>query len=136
MAEIVVDTSVAFKWFVAYGEAGLDEAATLLRLHRAGEVSLIAPTLIMIEIANTLRYVTPSAEDAIAFLDGFVATGVTLFETTPQLVRAATVRASESGMSVYDALFLALAEQRGCTLASADHRAFAGIDTPVEIRLM
>jgi predicted nucleic acid-binding protein len=39
-------------------------------------------------------------------------------------------------MSIYDALFLALAEELDCPLITADRKAFADIDTPVEIRLI
>lgn len=134
--EVVIDTSVAFKWFVAYGETGLDEAAGLLRSHQVGEIALIAPSIIVVELANTLRYLTPTAEDALDFIDDFNCAGVRLFDTTVELVRKAAARASESGMSVYDALFLTLAEQRRCMLASADRKAFGDIGTSVEILIV
>lgn len=134
--EVVVDTSVAFKWFVAYGETGLTEAAGLLKSHRTGEIRLIAPSIIVVELASTLRYLTPDADDALGFIDDFDSVGVQLFDTTPKLVRSATVRASESGIGVYDALFLALAEQRNCMLASADRKAFGEIETSVDVLIV
>jgi len=135
-SEVVIDTSVAFKWFVAYGETGLAEAGRLLRSHQRGEITLIAPSIIVVELANTLRYLTPSAEDALGFIDDFDTAGVHLFDTTPDLVRNATVRASESGIGVYDALFLALAEQRRCMLASADRKAFGDIKTGIDVLIV
>lgn len=134
--EIAVDTSVVFKWFVAYGENGLNEAAELLQRQRSGAISLIAPSHITVEIANTLRYVTPSPSDAISYLEDFEAVGIRLFDTTPSLVRLAIKRASQTGMGVYDALFLALAEERGCPLVSADRKAFAGIESAIEVHLI
>jgi predicted nucleic acid-binding protein len=134
--EVVIDTSVAFKWFVAYGETGLTEAARLLRSQRTGEVTLIAPSIIVVELANTLRYLTPDPEDALGFIDDFDCAGVQLFDTTLDLVRNATVRASESGIGVYDALFLALAEQRNCMLASADRKAFGNIKTSIDVLIV
>ena len=134
--EVVIDTSVAFKWFVAYGESGLSKAAGLLRSHQTGEITLIAPSIIVVELANTLRYLTPSAEDALGFIDDFNCAGVQLFDTSLDLVRNATVRASESGIGVYDALFLALAEQRHCMLASADRKAFGDIETSIDVLIV
>ncbi len=133
--ELVVDTSVAFKWCVAYGEGGIDEAASLLAKHRIGQIELIAPATILVEIANTLRYLLP-ADDALSLMDGFRNTHVRLFNVTHDLVRRATLRAAETGMGVYDALFLALAEERGCPLVTADRKAFEGIDSSVDITLL
>ena len=132
---MVVDTSVAFKWFVGWGETGLDDAAELLAAHRRRELRLIAPSTIAVEIANTIRYLVPIA-DALELLAQFEATHIELHDTTPDLVRRATERAAETGMGVYDALFLALAEQHGCALATADRKAFADVETPIPIRLI
>jgi predicted nucleic acid-binding protein len=51
-------------------------------------------------------------------------------------LRTATDLACRHNLSVYDALFLQLAEELDCPLVSADRRAFAGIDSPVEILLL
>jgi len=134
--EVVVDTSVAFKWFVAYGETGLTEAARLLKSHRTGEITLIAPSIIVVELANSLRYLTPDAEAAMGFIDDFDSAGVQLFDTGPNLVRSAVVRAREAEIGVYDALFLALAEQRHCMLASADRKAFGDIKTSIDVLIV
>lgn len=133
--EIVVDTSVAFKWFVAFGESGLGEAAQLLTAHQRGEVVLIAPSTLPVEIANTLRYIV-APEDARALLADFEAFHVDLVEITYDLVQKATSRAAQTGIGVYDALFLALAEEHDCPLATADRKAFADAATAIEIRLV
>ena len=134
--EVVIDTSVAFKWFVGYGETGLDGAGSLLRAHREGELELIAPSTITVEVANALRYLLPRPGDALDFLHELESVRLRLYDTTPSLVRLATTRALETGMAVYDALFLALAEQRECPLVTADLKAFASIRSPIEIRLL
>ena len=133
---LVVDTSVAFKWFVAYGEQSLDEAVELLEAHRNDEVTLMAPSTVLVEIANTLRYLVPDPREALGFLGDFEAMHIVLFDPTPQRVRRAALRASETGMGVYDALFLALAEELECPLVSADRKAFSDVETSVEIRVL
>ncbi len=133
---LVVDTSVAFKWFVAYGERSLDEAVELLEAHRNAELTLMAPSTVLVEIANTLRYLIPDRNETLGFLDDFEALHIVLFEPTPRRVRHAALRASETGMGVYDALFLSLAEELECPLVSADRRAFSDVETSIEIRLL
>lgn len=132
----VIDTSVAFKWFVAFGEDGLDGAAQLVRAHREGEVILAAPAIMPVEIANALRYALPSVEDAVELLDELHRIGVRIFQPTPSRIRTATRRASETGLSIYDALFLQLAEELECPLFTADARAFAGVDSTTEVRVI
>ena len=41
---VVIYTSVIFKWFVAYGESGIDDACGLLKQHQEGELTLAAPS--------------------------------------------------------------------------------------------
>jgi predicted nucleic acid-binding protein len=133
---LVVDTSVAFKWFVAYGERSPGEAVELLEAHRNAELTLMAPSTVLVEIANTLRYLIPDPQETLGFLRDFEAMHIVFFEPTPGRVRHAALRASETGMGVYDALFLSLAEELECPLVSADRGAFTDVETSVEIRLL
>lgn len=124
---LVVDTSVAFKWFVGYGESGLDEAWELLRAHRDGEVTLIAPSLVLAEIANRLRYSGIRPDDALEFLTDFDQSHVALFNGTYERTKRAVHCAFENRITVYDAMFLALAQEFECTLVTADRKAFGAI---------
>jgi predicted nucleic acid-binding protein len=116
---LVVDASVALKWFV--DEEGSPEAAALLG---RGD-SLIAPDLIMPEVSNaTWKMVRrdmmhPAQQVAAvtrlpAMLDELVPTG--------PLARRAVTIAALLNHAAYDCFYLALAEQRGGTLVSADRR--------------
>lgn len=132
---LVIDTSVVFKWFVAYGEGGLDTAAQLLRAHRDGAVLLVAPSTMPVEVANTLCHSVPSPADAAAIFESLGLIGISIVEPSHDSVLSALRRARETGLTVYDALFLQLAEALECPLATAD-RAFVAVDTPIQVMLV
>ncbi len=132
----MVDTSVAFKWFLECGEEFVEEAYAVLDEQIEGRVSLAAPASMPVELANALRYSKHDRDDVLAALEDLDLTHVELFEPTSQRLHAAAELAYRHGLSIYDALFLALAEELACPLVTADRRAFAGIETGVEIRLL
>jgi predicted nucleic acid-binding protein len=116
---LVIDASVALKWFV--DEAGSFEAAALIG---RGD-SLIAPDLIMPEVCNATwkmvrRDMMHPAQQIAAvtqlpsILDELVPTG--------PLARRAVTITTALNHPAYDCFYLALVEQRGGTLVSADRR--------------
>lgn len=133
----VVDTSVVFKLFLAYGESGLDEVWVLMRRHRDREVLLVAPELGAIEIAGILRHVGIDEPSALEFFAVYRDLAIELIPPTPARIRAALSTAFEHQLSIYDAMFLALAQELDCELITADLRAFGAIPQRVaKVRLM
>jgi predicted nucleic acid-binding protein len=134
---IVVDSSIAFKWLSALGENRVDLAVDLLHRHLTGETILIAPASLPWEVANALRWKRriPSSE-VIELIGHLEAIQIHLMDATYSRVRSAAELAYSHGLSVYDALFLDLATEFDCPLVTADYRAFADVDTSVEIRLL
>lgn len=114
---MIIDASVAFKWFVA--ERGSDDAHALLRAQH----ELCAPDLILAEVAGALaRAVQAGAIDA-----GDAETAVgrlsSLFaELAPagDLIEAAFALALALKRPVASCLYLALAERRDDVLLTAD----------------
>lgn len=132
----VVDSSVAFKWLHPEEEGHVAEASALLWRHHNGAVQLTAPPAIHLELANALRHSKLDQTAVLAIIGAFGGLRLELIESTPDRIARAAELSYQFGIAVYDALFLALAEELRCPLVTADRRAFANIDTPVEIRLL
>ncbi len=119
-AVLVVDTSVAVKWYIP--EPGSAAAVRLL----AGEDLLLAPDLLGPELGNVLwkkvrrGELTPreAGECAIAFVE---LCPVSMLASAPYLPAALEI-ALRYGRTVYDALYLALALERGARYVTADDR--------------
>jgi len=119
--KLVVDAAVAVKWFVP--ETHSAEASRLL--HPQHE--LLAPDLLFPEVGNVLwkkverRELQP--EEARSVLHGLARVSLAVHPCQP-LVPAALEIALANRRTVYDSLYLALAEARGCRLVTADRRLF------------
>jgi predicted nucleic acid-binding protein len=117
MKKVVVDASVAVKWFVP--EIHSEAAARLLD----PDIVLCAPDLIGPELGNILwkkvRRREIARAEAAEILDAFVAVP---FEIRPStvLLAAAFEIAAELDRTVYDSLHLALAVAEDCMLVTAD----------------
>lgn len=137
MNELVIDTCVAVKWHVQ-SEPGARDALSILRAHLDGQFRIIAPEIIVVELANALRYSTdasgPWVDEAIA--DTF-ALDLALVPAGEMLVRSAAQIALEHGITIYDALFAALARKRGCPLVTCDRKAFGRLPSNlIEVRFI
>lgn len=119
MKTVVVDASVAAKWFLP--EPGADRARGVLD----GRHRLIAPDLLWVEVASVVRknvvrnlLSQSDAEEIVRDCAGFP---VEVFESITLLTGALRI-ASEAGRSVYDALYVSLAVREKATLVTSDER--------------
>ncbi|HZM90016.1 MAG TPA: type II toxin-antitoxin system VapC family toxin [Blastocatellia bacterium] len=123
MAKLVVDASVAIKWFVV--EPLSVEARRILDDYEAGTLSLVAPDLINAEIGNIVwkkqTFQGLSTDDAKAVIDGFRKLEIA-FTSTAHLLSDAYNLAITHRRTVYDSLYLALSIREACQFVTADER--------------
>ncbi|MGH6944535.1 MAG: type II toxin-antitoxin system VapC family toxin [Geminicoccaceae bacterium] len=131
---LVVDASVAIKWFVL--EPGREEARHLLEPRH----QLIAPELIVAEVTNAMwkrvmvaEMTAPQGAAATAALIRFLEP---LLPIAPLAGRALAI-AGALRHSAYDCFYLALAEVRAASFVTADRRLIARVaGTPWEPQMV
>jgi predicted nucleic acid-binding protein len=118
---IVVDSSVAIKWLSPEGEEGVAAAHELLEAHLAGNVRLCAPSFLLLEVLNSLRFRGLDGADLDSVASELLNLGLAM-TASDRLAQRAAVVAFAYDLTVYDATFAALAEQLDAELVTADRR--------------
>jgi predicted nucleic acid-binding protein len=118
---VVIDSSVIVKWFLAAAEADVPAAARLRRQHADGSTVLAAPSHVVLEVLNALRFRRSSTSALSTAAGELLAMGLDLTAVELLAERAAVI-AVEHDLTVYDAAFVALAESLDCELVTADRR--------------
>jgi predicted nucleic acid-binding protein len=118
---LVIDSSVAVKWFVTEGESGVAEALALLEEHLSRRCMLAAPSHLLLEVLNALRSRGLNESDMRVATRGLL--GLQL-ELTPveELAEQAAGIAASCRLTMYDAAFGALADGLGVELVTEDRR--------------
>lgn len=122
MNTYVLDASVAVKWYSMDREEDLEKADRLLQMYVEGSCGMVAPVLISFELANALRFNPNLAETDVrkAMLE-FHELQITL-EPPRQYIGLAVELAFKYSLTVYDAVYAALAQARAMPLITADHK--------------
>jgi len=119
----VIDANVAGKWLVP--EQDTDRARVLFREWNEGRVELVAPALLLAEVANMLWKRTArgllSAGTAVQLFQAFTQFGLPL-APMEGLADSALELSVRHRYSFYDCLYVALAIERRCDLLTADER--------------
>lgn len=118
-ATAVVDASVVAKWFLPEADT---EASVLLRArHVSGDLRLVAPDLLVYEVANALRYHPHVGSDRLAeHMEDLFAFDLGLEPTSEASMTAAVHTAFRLGLSIYDASYIALAQRLDSIVYTAD----------------
>jgi predicted nucleic acid-binding protein len=120
MRSVVVDASVAVKWFKA--ESGSDEAWELLERHARGEIDVHIPAQCLGEVLAVVTRTDGPAEALAAWVALDMAS-VHCHGFDDSLLREAQHQIAALRCDLYGALAPALAHNLEATLYSADRRA-------------
>jgi predicted nucleic acid-binding protein len=123
---IVIDASVVLKWYLSDEEHG-DRALDILEGHASDSISLHAPALLEFEVANGLaiakRRGRVEDEAALKAMEGFTEIGIELYPLSP-LFPKVLAYCDRYKISVYDAAYVALADDLKTKVVTADKLLF------------
>ena len=124
MNRLVVDASVAVKWYIP--EIHGDEAERIL----GSGYEMCAPDLLYSEVANVLwkhaRRDAITVERAKAIMAALSRVSIRLYRAPPLVPQALDI-ALGLDRTVYDSLYLALAGSLGCKMVTADRRLYNSV---------
>ena len=131
---VVVDGSLAFKWLVE--EEHSPHAQSLLQSWERQDVRLAAPHLLPFEVANALHQRVVRGELSVIgagdLIGSLLSSRLELHQTANLHARALELARHLSQGAVYDAHYLALAEQFGCELWTADQKFYRAAGSSVD----
>jgi predicted nucleic acid-binding protein len=123
MTKLVVDSSVAVKWFLP--EPYSTQARRILDGYQIGALTLLAPDLINAEFGNIIwkkhLYQGLAADDAEAVIKEFGKLAFVLTLTSVLLEEAYRLAVARQ-QTVYDCVYVALSIREGCQFVTADEK--------------
>lgn len=133
----IVDASVAVKWVSSDNEPYIEEALDVLRGAHEKRYALVAPDLLLIEVANALvrgkRLIGKGLERALSL---FLSLPIEYDPSTPDRIARASILASTYALTVYDSLYVALGLEKDMPLvtANAKHQGAVKGSTVLDIK--
>ena len=118
---IVVDASVAFKWFNPENEEFRDKSLAILKKHRDKKEMIIVPSLLFMEVANAL--VTKAKADSNTIkenLDLLNDAELQIYSFKKIDLIESAIEAFKYKTTFYDMLYAVVAKRNKCNLVTAD----------------
>lgn len=123
MNRFIIDASVGAKW--VFEEELSDKAALLLKRIREKEIEIIVPGIFYAELASTcwlkVKRKLATVEESVQALDNLLGSKL-YFYSDHELSDVALENALRFDISVYDGMYLALAEIYLAPLVTADQK--------------
>ena len=131
----VLDSSVVIKWFSQ--EADTEKALDLRNNFLNGKLEITVPDLQLYEIANALRYNNKlTKSDVTLAVQSLIDIGINIIIPTMDIIESAIELAFKLNISLYDAYFVALANELKFTLITADEKLYRNIKDLKFIKLL
>lgn len=120
---IVVDASVAFKWFKSENEEYYPESSQLLKQHLIGVNKILVPQFIFLELSNALGTKTlTSIELAKKHIQNLYRFNLNVYLPDQKDIVNSLSLAKKYKTSVYDMLYAVVAKRNKCSLVTADRK--------------
>ena len=120
---LVVDSSVIVKWFAKQDETDRPQALFIRKQFLSHQLNLIVPDLVLYEITNVLKTKKEvegkDVRETIKFL--FVYPFYTVSPSQALFLSALKI-AYDYELTIYDAIYVALAQGAACSLITADKK--------------
>jgi len=122
----VLDASIVLKWFLK--EQDSNKAIKLKSDIINGELIAIAPDLILYELANALRYKKGYDPESVSeAINAIIDLDMEIIVPTENLLKESAVISFKKDISMYDAIYVALAKETGYKFITADQKLYQNI---------
>jgi predicted nucleic acid-binding protein len=126
---IVVDASVAIKWYIK-DESEINEAVDILLDYEVGKIKFFVPRLFYYETANVIHIAVQrkriTEDEGKNIINDMLEIKTTLVDSG-ELIRDAYRNARKYNISVYDAHYLGVAKEHGMILYTADRKLYNSV---------
>ncbi len=120
--KVILDTSVIIKWFFEEDEEDVKTANLILNKYHNNEIQIIAPEIALFEISNVIKNrIKDNKNMGAEIIDKIFNLGI-IFYITKEILKNAFSIAFDINESVYDCIFIALAEHFKAKLVTDDKK--------------
>ncbi len=132
---IVLDASILAKWFLKEGDS--DAALDFKEQLTKEKIDIAIPDLALYETLNALRFKKDMPEQIIKdVLFSLLNSGLQIIMPTETLLKEAIHISFAADLSIYDSVYLALANDLGVPLVTADRRIIQQAEPFAKIELL
>ena len=121
--DLILDASVAVKWFNSKNEYHVEQALYIQNKMTLGEINIIVPDLFFLEVLNAL--ITKSGfktEDISTIKDILIKMNLEIIHPDDLILKDSVNIASENNLTIYDALYIAVARSSDASLVTEDKK--------------
>jgi predicted nucleic acid-binding protein len=120
---LVLDASVAVKWFSEIGENGVSQALEILESILKDAIEVRIPDLLFYEVANALSHKKHLSEEEVqTATSNLFMLHLSVIPVDLLLLKKSIAIARQSNITVYDACYIAVAAHYNCPLVTANPR--------------